>query len=250
MSALKVAVVTGGARGIGLATARALAGKGYALALLDLDEDAAQAAAANIGAPTLALRCDIADIACHADVIGRIVRGLGGIDCLVNNAGVGSPVRGDPLDLQPSNFDHVLAVNLRGTVFLTQAVARWMLANPSHEPRSIMTVTSVSATLVSPERLDYCISKAGLAMFVQGLAVRLAPHGVAVFDVRPGVIRTDMTAAVTSRYDRLIADELVPARRWGEPEDVGGVIAGLATTSGYATGSIVNVDGGLSIPRL
>ena len=245
-----VAIVTGAARGIGLAAAQALAARGFALALLDIDESAAREAAATIAAPAQSFRCDIAELSGHPDLVVRTVEKFGRIDCLVNNAGIGAPVRGDLLDLQPENFDRVLAVNLRGTVFLTQAVARWMLANPSPAPRSIVTVTSVSAALASPERLDYCMSKAGLAMFVQGLALRLAPHGIAVFDVRPGIIRTDMTAGVAARYDTLIADGLVPARRWGEPADVGAVIAGLATGNFYATGSIVNVAGGLAIPRL
>ena len=130
---------------------------------------------------------------------------------------MGAVARGDLLDLLPENFDRVIGVNLRGTIFLTQAVARWMLAHPAPDrPRSIVHVTSVSAALASPERLDYCISKAGLAMWSKGLALRLAPEGIAVFDVRPGIIRTDMTAGVAETYDRMIADGLVPARRWGE----------------------------------
>jgi NAD(P)-dependent dehydrogenase (short-subunit alcohol dehydrogenase family) len=242
MNARPVAIITGGARGIGLATAKVLAAHGFDLAVVDLE--------ANAVPGVLSLRCDIADVASHADLVARVADRFGRIDCLVNNAGIGAPVRGDFLDLTPENFDRVLSVNLRGTVFLTQAVARWMVTNPSAEGRSIVTVTSVSAALASTERLEYCISKAGLAMFVQGLALRLAPHNIAVFDVRPGIIRTDMTASVAARYERLIAEGLVPARRWGEPEDVASVIASLATGNTYATGSIINVDGGLGIARL
>jgi NAD(P)-dependent dehydrogenase (short-subunit alcohol dehydrogenase family) len=250
MSAQRLAIVTGAARGIGLATARALAAQGFALALLDRDAAALDEAATALATPALALPCDLADIAGHAGLVEQVATRFGRIDCLVNNAGIGSPVRGDMLDLRPENFDRVLAVNLRGTIFLTQAVARLMLAHASDTPRSIVTVTSVSAALASPERLDYCVSKAGLAMFVQGLALRLAPHGIGVFEVRPGIIRTDMTAAVAARYDRLIEEGLVPARRWGEAEDVAAVIATLASGSAYATGSILRVDGGLAIPRL
>ncbi len=245
MSARPVAIVTGAARGIGRATAERLGAAGFALALLDVGEiDYAPET------PHLPLRCDLAEIAGHGALVARVTAELGAVDCLVNNAGIGAPVRGDLLDLAPDNFDRVLGVNLRGTMFLTQAVARRMLADPPRHPRSIVTVTSVSAAMVSPERLDYCISKAGLAMFVQGLALRLAPHGIGVYDVRPGIIRTDMTAGVAARYDAMIADGLVPARRWGEAAEVAAVIAQLASGGAYATGSVINVDGGLSIPRL
>jgi NAD(P)-dependent dehydrogenase (short-subunit alcohol dehydrogenase family) len=244
----RVALVTGAARGIGFATARALARDGFDVAVADIDLAVAQQAAATIGA--MAVACDIADLESHSGALASVIARFGRIDCLVNNAGIGAPVRGDLLDLVPDNFDRVMGVNLRGTVFLTQAVARWMVVNPAATPRSIVTVTSVSAALASPERLDYCISKAGLAMFVQGLALRLAPHGIGVFDVRPGIIRTDMTAGVAARYDTLIDGGLVPSRRWGTPEDVADIIATLAAGHAYATGSVVHVDGGLSVPRL
>jgi len=250
MSAARVAVVTGAARGIGLATARALAARGFTLVLLDRDAAAARAAADGIAAQTHVVVCDLADVAAHADVAAEIETQAGPIDCLVNNAGIGSPARGDFLDLAVETFDRVIDVNLRGTVFFTQAVVRRMLANPPRAGRSVITVTSASAALASPERLDYCMSKAGLAMFTQGLALRLAPHGIGVFDVRPGIIRTDMTAGVAARYDALIEGGLVPALRWGEPDDVAEAIAGLATGPFYSTGSVVSVDGGLSIPRL
>ena len=162
-----------------------------------------------------------------------------------------SPVRGDLLELKPENFDKVLDVNLRGTVFLTQSVARAMLAAPAKEGRSIITITSVSAEFASPERPDYCVSKAGLSMWVKNLALRLAADGIAVFEVRPGIIRTDMTAAATEKYDGLIAEGLVPSRRWGEASDVGLAVATLAAgTLGFATGSILNIDGALSVRRL
>ena len=193
---------------------------------------------------------DLADLSTYAGVI-EAAKEFGGIDCLVNNAGMASPVRGDLLDLTPENFDRVLSVNLRGTVFLSQAVARAMLAAPPKHGRSIITITSVSAEFASPERPDYCVSKAGLSMWVKNLALRLAPDGIGVFEVRPGIIRTDMTAAATEKYDGLIAEGLVPSRRWGEAEDVGLAVATLAAGSlGFATGSILNVDGALSVRRL
>ena len=249
-----VALVTGGRRGIGRAIALALARTGFDLAISDIaaEADETLAALSDLGARAAFVRSDLADLASHPATLAAIVDCLGGLDCLVNNAGMGAVVRGDPLDLLPENLDRVLAVNLRGTMFLTQAAARWMLAHPAPgRPRSIVHVTSVSASHASPERLDYCISKAGLAMWSKGLALRLAPEGIAVFDVRPGIIRSDMTAGVAEAYDRRIADGLVPARRWGEGEDVGRVVAALAGGGfGFATGSVIDVDGGLGIPRL
>jgi NAD(P)-dependent dehydrogenase (short-subunit alcohol dehydrogenase family) len=176
---------------------------------------------------------------------------FGHIDCLVNNAGIGAVVRGDLLELKPENFDRILAINLRGTVFLSQAVARAMLAAPDDYPKSIITITSVSAEMASPERADYCISKAGLSMWVKTLALRLAAENIGVFEVRPGIIRTDMTSGVTAKYDVLIDGGLVPAKRWGEAADVGAAVAALAGGKlGFSTGSIINVDGALSVPRL
>jgi NAD(P)-dependent dehydrogenase (short-subunit alcohol dehydrogenase family) len=256
-TARPVALVTGARRGIGLAIATALAARGFDLCVVDLgppDEavDRLRADLACHGGRVAYAAGDIGDLAMHRALVERAVAELGRIDCLVNNAGMGAVARGDVLDLLPENFDRVMAVNLRGTIFLTQAVVRWMLANPAEDrPRSIVHVTSVSAALASPERLDYCISKAGLAMWSKGLALRLAPEGIAVFDVRPGIIRTDMTAGVAGAYDRRITDGLVPARRWGEGRDVAGVVAALASGDFiFATGSVVDVDGGLGIPRL
>ncbi len=154
--------------------------------------------------------------------VRAVLSNFGRIDCLVNNAGMAAVVRGDFLGLLPENFDTVMATNLKGTVFFTQAVVKAMLVTgAAPHPRSIINITSVSAEASSPERLDYCISKAGLAAFSQGLALRLADSGIAVFEVRPGIIRTDMTAGVTSKYDALIENGLVPMRRWGEAEDLG-----------------------------
>lgn len=253
-----VALVTGARRGIGRAIAAALAGQGFDLAILDLaaeDEPARELCAelaAKGGGRAIYLAHDLGAVEGHQALVERAVAGLGRIDCLVNNAGIGAVQRGDLLDLLPENFDRVVSVNLRGTVFLTQAVVRWMLAHPAPgQARTIVHVTSVSAALASPERLDYCISKAGLAMWSKGLALRLAPTGIAVFDVRPGIIRTDMTAGVAASYEARIEGGLVPARRWGEGRDVAGVVAALAGGGfAFATGSVIDVDGGLGIPRL
>jgi NAD(P)-dependent dehydrogenase (short-subunit alcohol dehydrogenase family) len=248
------AIVTGGARGIGLACAQALAESGYDILVADLAEKADDGLAADItarGAKFAYHRCDIADLASHTALVDAAVRAFGRIDCLVNNAGVGAVVRGDLLDLEPEHFDRTLGINLRGTVFLSQAVAKAMLVASGDHPKSIVTVTSVSAEMASPERPDYCISKAGLSMWVKNLALRLAAENIGVFEVRPGIIRTDMTSGVTGKYDALIAGGLVPVKRWGEAADIGAVVAALASGKlGFSTGSIINVDGALSVPRL
>ena len=248
------AIVTGGARGIGLACAQALAESGFDILVADLAEKPADGLADVIttrGAKFAYISCDIADLDSHAALVDAAMRAFGRIDCLVNNAGVGAVVRGDLLALKPENFDRALGVNLRGTVFLSQAVARAMLATPGDHPKSIITITSVSAEMASPERPDYCISKAGLSMWVKNLALRLAAENIAVFEVRPGIIRTDMTSGVTAKYGALIDGGLVPAKRWGEASDIGAVVATLAAGKlGFSTGSIINVDGALSVPRL
>ena len=248
------AIVTGGARGIGLACAEALADAGFDILVADLAETPAHGLAANItarGTEFAYARCDIADLESHTALVDAAMTAFGRIDCLVNNAGVGAVVRGDLLDLKPENFDRALNINLRGTVFLSQTVAKAMLATPGDHPHSIITITSVSAEMASPERADYCVSKAGLSMWVKNLALRLAPENIGVFEVRPGIIRTDMTAGVSAKYGALIDGGLVPARRWGEAADIGAVVAALASGKfGFSTGSVIDVDGALSVPRL
>ena len=250
-----VALVTGARRGIGAAIALALARTGFDVTITDLvqDEDAHATLAAlrTSGAKAVFVRSDLADLADHGRVVDEAVSKCGAIDCLVNNAGVPSPTRGDLLELSPGAFDQVLGVNLRGTFFFTQRVVRHMAMTSSDNPRSIVTVSSVSAELASPERGEYCMSKAGLAMLTKLFALRLARQGIAVFEVRPGVISTPMTAAVADKYERRIADGLVPMGRWGEPADIGAAVASLASGHfQFATGSVIDLDGGLAIPRI
>ena len=165
----------------------------------------------------------------------------------MNNAGIGSPERGDFLDLTPTNFDSVHNTNLRGTVFFTQKV----LPHLEEPNAAIINITSVSAAMTSTERLDYCISKAGLSAFSQGLALLLAGKSIGVFEVRPGIIETGMTAVVKARYDASIAKGLVPQGRWGKPRDIADIVAALASGAfAFATGTIIHADGGLSIARL
>ncbi|MBX3598204.1 MAG: 3-ketoacyl-ACP reductase [Rhizobiaceae bacterium] len=249
-----VAFVTGASRGIGLACAEALANEGFDLFVADLAPQPSHELAQRIdtaGATLLYRQADISEIETHDMLSSTCVDRLGPIACLVNNAGIGAPVRGDLLGLQPENFDKVMNTNLRGTVFLTLSVVRQMLAQPAEHARSVVTITSVSADMASPERSDYCMSKAALSMWVKNLAVRLAAENIGVFEVRPGIIRTDMTAGAATKYDKLIAEGLVPASRWGEASDIGAAVATLACGKlGFATGSILNLDGALSVPRL
>jgi 3-oxoacyl-[acyl-carrier protein] reductase len=248
-----VAFVTGANRGIGLAIAKRLAQDGFDLFVTGLEPDADQAVEdlRRLGSAVDYVSGDLSDLQTHDAWMSAVRKGPGRIDCLVNNAGMGAVVRGDVLDLEPENFDRIMAVNLRGTAFLTQAVLKVMLAQgPGPVPPSIVNITSVSASHVSPDRLDYCVSKAALAMWSKGIAVRFAKDGIGVFDVRPGIIHSDMTAKVSDKYDRLIADGLVPMGRWGEGNDVAHVVSALASGAfAYATGSVINVDGGLNIDR-
>lgn len=248
-----VALVTGADRGIGLAIATRLAQDGFDLFVASLAADAhavlerLRASGSTVGH----LVGDISDLAVHRAWMERIRAEAGRLHCLVNNAGMGAVARGDVLDLHPEHFDRVMDVNLRGTVFLTQAALPLMLDTPSTPvERCIVNITSVSATHASVDRLDYCMSKAALAMWSQGLAVRLARERIGVFDVRPGIIRSDMTATVTEKYDRLIAEGLVPAGRWGEGSDIASVVSSLASGAfAFATGSVIDVGGGLSLGR-
>ena len=250
-----LAIVTGARRGIGAAIATGLARRGFDLAIVDLPGDDAsdtRTAIAGQGGRAAFFALDLAEIAAHGGVLQSIEAWGGEIACLVDNAGLPAAVRGDLLDLQADAFDRVLDVNLRGTFFFTQAVAKRMVAaNRGASARSIIVVSSVSAESASIERGEYCLSKAALPMLVRLFALRLAPHGIGVFEVRPGIIKTPMTAPVAGKYDQRIADGLVPAGRWGEPDDIGRIVAALAGGDfGFATGSVIDAGGGLTIPRL
>lgn len=249
-----LALVTGARRGIGASIAVELAQRGFDLALIDIDDDGAHDTMATVeshGALARFYRHDLADSAAHRVLIEGILSDCGPIACLVNNAGVSADMRGDLLELGEASYDRVVDINMRGTFFLTQAVARHMAAHASEHARSIVTVSSVSAELASTERGEYCMSKAGLGMLTKLFALRLAPLGIGVFEVRPGIIRTPMTEAVAARYDERIAEGIVPMRRWGVPQDVASAVAALASGQmAFATGSVLNIDGALSIPRL
>jgi len=250
-----VALVTGARRGIGAAIALELARQGHDLALTDFIEDEATAAVVSkcrqLGAHVAFYQHDSASVSSHEGLIEQIYRDLGSIEVVINNAGIGTPLRGDLLALSPQNFDSVMDVNLRGAVFLCLAAAKRMVANAGDYKRSFILITSVSANMASAERADYCISKAGLSMFAKTLSLRLAPENIAVFELRPGIIKTEMTAVVADKYETQMADGLVPMQRWGTPEDIAISVAALASGAfHFATGSVLQADGGLSIQKL
>lgn len=247
-----LALVTGGQQGIGLGIATALAANGFRIAIASLPppEEAADALRV-LGSDVEYYQHDMADLSTIPALVERVEETQGPVDALIQNAGVAAKVRGDMLDLTPENLDWILRINLHGGLFLAQEVARRMLAAPGPHYRSITFITSVSARMASPDRADYCISKAASSMAAQTLALRLAPHGIGVFELRPGIIETAMTGLVKQKYDARIADGLVPLGRWGQPADIGHVVVPLVTGQmAFATGAVIPVDGGLSIERL
>jgi 3-oxoacyl-[acyl-carrier protein] reductase len=254
----RTALVTGGTRGIGLGIARALAHDGWNLVVAGTRAESEVATTLDqlraSGAEVTYQAADLASQDDRARLAAMLRATYGALDALVNNAGRAPRVRADLLDAREDSFEELVRTNLQGPYFLTQAVAREQIARRQADPSfaaAIVFITSVSAEMASPNRGEYCVSKAGLSMAARLFAVRLAGHGIPVYEVRPGIIATDMTAGVKDAYDRRIADGLVPDGRWGTPEDVGRVVAALLRGDApYATGSVINVDGGLSLPRL
>jgi 3-oxoacyl-[acyl-carrier protein] reductase len=259
MSTARTALVTGGTRGIGLGIADALAREHWALALCGTraadDVKEVLAGLREAGAPDVAYwPADVGVADDRARLVDNSLARFGTIQALVNNAGRAPRVRADLLEASEDSFEELIRINLQGPYFLTQRVAREMTRHAQasgDSQRTIVFVTSVSAGMASPNRGEYCVSKAGLAMAAQLFAVGLAASGIAVFEVRPGVIATDMTAGVKEMYDGRIADGLIPEGRWGQPADVGRAVAAvLRGDVPYATGTVIHVAGGLQIPRL
>jgi NAD(P)-dependent dehydrogenase (short-subunit alcohol dehydrogenase family) len=255
-----VALVTGGSRGIGRGIAVALAGAGLDVAInyagnrAAAEECQALCQAAGPGRFEI-VQGDIGNRDDRARLVDFVRERYGRIDCLVNNAGVAPNVRADMLEAGEESFDRLIDINLKGPYFLTQRVANWMIAlreqlGAAYAP-TIITVTSISAYTASTNRGDYCLSKSGLAMLTKLFAVRLADHGIGVFEVRPGVIKTDMTSGVQAKYDKLIGEGLTPIRRWGLPEDVGRAVTAVALGHfPFSTGEVINVDGGFHLKWL
>ena len=255
----KTALVTGGSRGIGFGIAKALAAEKWDIVINGVRPRESVSEALNelhaMGVRVGYARGDIGNPADRANIVSATREfARGSINLLVNNAGVAPKVRADLLETSEESYDYVVDTNLKGVFFLTQAIARGMVEAKTHDQdfrAAIVNITSISATVVSINRGEYCIAKAGFGMLTQLFATRLGGEGIPVYEVRPGVIKTDMTAGVTEKYDKLIAGGLCVQPRWGFPDDVGRAVASLARGDfPFSTGQVVMVDGGLTIPRL
>jgi NAD(P)-dependent dehydrogenase (short-subunit alcohol dehydrogenase family) len=258
-----VAWVTGASRGIGRGIAIELARHGFDIAAGTTHADPAntekgvyevKARVEELGRECLPVAGDLSDPDTHERMLAEVIGRFGALDVLVNNAGVAPLQRMDLLECSRASYDRVMDINLRGPFFLTQTVARHMASQANKEaerPPTIVFITSISADTASPNRAEYCISKAGLSMAAQTFAVRLAEYGVNVYEIRPGIVATDMTEAVKERYDRLMADGLLLQPRWGQPEDIGKAVAALADGAfAYATGAVIELGGGFGVKRL
>ncbi|MBC2837318.1 3-ketoacyl-ACP reductase [Paragemmobacter straminiformis] len=252
----QVALVTGSSRGIGLAAAEALAREGFAIAIngpvADGELSRAVDRIAALGAPVVAAAFDVSDLTRHEAELARIEAALGPLTTLVNNAGVGVLKRGDLLDVSEESWDRCLTVNTKAMFFLSQAFARRLLARdrPAALFHAIVNVTSSNAVAVAVQRAEYCASKAAAAMVSKALAVRLGGENIAVYDVQPGLIATDMTAPVIEMYAKRAAEGLTLFPRVGQPEDMGAIIAALASGKlPYTTGQAISADAGMLVPR-
>ncbi|NND70062.1 MAG: 3-ketoacyl-ACP reductase [Rhodothermales bacterium] len=252
----KVVIITGGCRGIGLGIAQSLAAEGCSLALTGRkDREEVAEVLASLGEHGVDVEYFKSDISISGDresLAGQVINRFGRIDVLVNNAGIAPSERKDILEATEESFDHVLNVNLKGPYFLTQVVANAMIEDEfSNEGRCIVNITSISTTVASPTRGEYCVSKAGQSMATRLFAVRLAEYGIPVYEVRPGVIATDMTSGAREKYDTLFDEGLALQPRWGTPDDVGKAVASFVRGDfPYSTGVEILVDGGMLVDRL
>ena len=255
----KTALVTGAARGIGRAVAEKLAENKFDIGVVYVSADEAARevveACAELGVQTVSIKADISRRDGREKISQVMHDKFKRLDLLVNNAGVAPKERLDILEATEESYDWVMDVNLKGPYFLTQTAAKWMIdekkAAADYAP-AIVNISSISAYTSSPKRGEYCLSKAGMGMMTQLYADRLAEFGIPVFEIRPGIIQTDMTSSVQEKYDRLILEQgLTPIRRWGQPDDVAKAVAAIALGYlPYSTGEVINVDGGFHMHRL
>jgi NAD(P)-dependent dehydrogenase (short-subunit alcohol dehydrogenase family) len=254
-----VAVITGASRGIGRAVAIALAAEGYDIAAIARSVDSEgmeflETEIVKLGTQFFPIGMDISCTGCHKEAVSTILERYGRIDFLVNNAGVAPLQRNDLLDMTEESYERVLNINLKGPVFFAQKIAKemtWLKHQIDGYKPVIVFITSVSASLSSTNRAEYCISKAGLSMASTLFADRLSNEGILVFELRPGVIQTDMTVKIKDKYDKLIGEGLVPQRRWGLPEDIGKAVASISRGNwSFSTGMIFEISGGLNIHKL
>ena len=259
MNGKPVAVITGASRGIGRAVAIALAGEGYDIAAIARSVDSERMeilgpAVEKQGAQFFPIGLDISCTKCHKEVVSNILGRYGRIDFLVNCAGVAPLQRKDVLEMSEESYERVMNINLKGPVFFAQKVARemiWMKDQIAGYKPVIIFITSVSAVLSSSNRTEYCVSKAGLSMASTVFADRLSREGILVYEIRPGIIQTDMTIKLKDKYDRMIGEGLVPQKRWGLPEDIGKAVASIARGDwGFSTGMVFEISGGLNIHKL
>ena len=254
----KVALITGGSRGIGLGIAQCLARAGFNLAINGVREESAVndvvKSLKDSGVDVIYCQGSIASSTDRKKIIQKVKDHYGRLNVLVNNAGIAPRERRDILEATEESFDEVVSTNLKGNYFLTQLTANWMVEQKKSDASfsgCIINVSSISATVASVNRGEYCISKAGLSMATQLWAVRLGEFGISVYEVRPGIIDTDMTSGAKAKYDKLIENGLTVQNRWGYPEDVGSAVASLASGDfPFSTGQVIMVDGGLTVARL
>ncbi len=253
----KTAIITGASRGIGYAIAKQLGQEGcnvvlFATGAQEKYKEALEALTA-LGIAWHYVQGSLDDAASRTRLVQETIARFGRVDILVNNAGVAPLQRKDLLEMSEESFDRVVGINTKGTLFLSQIVAKQMIAQPKQFAGKghIVNVGSCSAEISSTMRGEYCVSKAGLAMVTTLLADRLAAEDIVVNEVRPGVIATDMTSVVSAKYDKMFADGVFPIARWGTPEDVANMVSVFCSDAvRYTTGNYIDVDGGLHIKKL
>lgn len=254
----KSALITGGSRGIGLGIAQSLKAEGFKLAINGMRDEEAVKGVLDLlregGTEVIYCQGNVADRKDRGQMLAKVLENFGHLNVLVNNAGVAPKERNDLLDMSEESYDRVMGINLKGPFFLSLEAAKSMVKSKKNNPgfeASIINIGSISATVVSPNRGQYCMSKAGMGMMTQLLATRLGEEEIPVYELRPGIIETDMTSGVKQKYDKLIGEGLCVTKRWGQSVDVGKAVAALARGDMlYSTGQVIMVDGGLTIPRL